>query len=265
MLNPVVIGMNKFKEKVKNGQKPLGIFTGLASGSVVECLGRTGFDYVIIDNEHSPVEAETSAELIRAAELSGLTPLCRVREISRPAVLKLLDVGAQGLIVPNVNSVDDVKELISYCKYSPIGNRGFCPSRKDGWGNDLCLNVADTMAYFNNEVLLIPQCETVGALEAIEEIAALEGVDGIFIGPFDLSISMGIPGDFGNPTFQAALQRVLDVCHRNGKFCILFSGTAEGVADGFEKGYDSMTYTIDAALLIECFKEKISRIRKGTD
>lgn len=254
--------MNSFKEKVNKHEKPIGIFADMASSYAVECLGRTGFDYVIIDNEHSPVEAETSAELIRAAELGGLTPFCRVREISRPAILKLLDVGAQGLIVPNVNSVDDVKALVSYCKYAPVGNRGFCPSRKDGWGNDLELSVADTMKYFNGEVLLIPQCETVGALEAIEEIAAMDGVDGIFIGPFDLSISMGMPGDFSNPVFQAALKRVLDACHAAGKFCILFTGTAEGVIDGFAKGYDSMTYSLDAGLMIECFRERVRSIRE---
>ncbi len=80
------------------------------------------------------LEAETSARLIRAAENAGVTPLCRVREISRPAILKLLDVGAQGLIIPNVHSVQQVKDIISYARYYPIGQRGFCPSRKDGWG-----------------------------------------------------------------------------------------------------------------------------------
>ena len=103
---------NLFLEKLKAGQKPVGIFSGTASPYVVECLGRAGFDYVVIDNEHSPIEAETSAEMIRAAELTGLTPFVRVREISRPAVLKLLDVGAQGLVVPNVNTPEEVRALI---------------------------------------------------------------------------------------------------------------------------------------------------------
>lgn len=254
--------MNKFKTKIENKEKPIGIFADMCSCYAVEAIGKSGFDYIIIDNEHSPIEAETSAEMIRACELSGVTPFCRIREISRPAVLKLLDVGAQGLIVPNVNTLEDVKQLVSFCKYKPIGNRGFCPSRKDGWGFDLNMSVAETMAYFNNEVLLVPQCETVGALENIEEIAATEGVDGIFVGPFDLSISMGMPGDFKNPIFLAALERVQKACRDAGKFCILFTGTAEGVTDGFARGFDSMTYSTDAGLLIECFKEKIKNIRE---
>ena len=253
--------MNKFKEMLLNGQKPLGTFVDTASTYVVECLGRTGFDYIIIDNEHSPVEAETTAELVRAAELAGLTPFARVRDIQRSAILKLLDVGTQGLIIPNVSSVEDVEKVVSYCKYSLIGNRGFCPSRKDGWGYDLDMSVMQLMNHFNDEVLLIPQCETVGALRSIGEIVKTDGVDGIFIGPFDLSISMGIPGDFTNPAFQNAIRKILEVCHENGKFCVLFTNDEAGVNDGFAKGYDSMTYGLDAGLIIDCLRERLARIR----
>ena len=95
-------------------------------------------------------------------------------------------------------TVEQVQEIVDYAKYFPVGKRGFCPSRKDGWGFDDMAqqSVPDQMAYWNEQVLVIPQCETVGALENIETIVNMEGVDGIFIGPFDLSISMGIPGQF---------------------------------------------------------------------
>ena len=252
---------NALKLKLRNGEKPIGMFFDTAGVYLMECLGRTGLDYVIIDNEHSPIEAETSAQLIRAAELSGLTPLCRVREISRPAILKLLDVGAQGLIIPNVHNAEQVREIISYAKYYPIGQRGFCPSRKDGWGFDGLGSVPETMAHFNGETLLIPQCETVGALEEIDEIASLEGVDGIFVGPYDLSISMGIPGEFDKPVFQSALDRILSACRRADKFCILFTGSQDGVAAGFKRGFDGMAYSLDAAVFIEAVRERIDKIR----
>ena len=252
---------NALKLKLKNGKKPVGMFFDTASVYLMECLGRTGLDFVIIDNEHSPIEAETSAQLIRAAELSGLTPLCRVRETSRPAVLKLLDVGAQGLIIPNVHSVSQVKEIISYSKYCPIGQRGFCPSRKDGWGFDGLGSVPETMAFFNAETLVIPQCETVGALEAIDEIAALDGVDGIFVGPYDLSISMGIPGEFDNAAFQSALDRIINACRRADKFCIFFAGSPDGVAAGFKRGFDGMAYSLDAAVFIESVRERVEKIK----
>jgi len=176
-------------------------------------------------------------------------------------VLKLLDVGAQGLIVPNVNSMADIEQLVSFSKYYPVGNRGFCGSRKDGWGFGLNRNVPDTMAYFNDRVLLIPQCETVGALSCIEEIAAAEGVDGVFVGPFDLSISMGIPGEFDNPAFREALVRIQKACRDNGKFCMIFTGNANGVAERFSEGFDSVTYNIEASLMIECFRERLKSIK----
>ena len=256
---------NTFKAKILENKKPLGTFVDTGSSFVVECIGRSGFDYIIIDNEHSPVEAETSCGLIRAAELCGITPLARVREISRPAILKLLDVGAQGLIVPNVTTVDEVRELVSYCKYSPLGNRGFCPTRKDGWGFDSDMSVPETMAFFNDSVLLIPQCETVGALEHIEEIAAVPGVDGIFIGPFDLSISMGIPGMFDAPEFLAALARIRSAVHDAGKFCIMFAGTPEKALEAYRDGCDSVAYSLDASLIIAGMREKVGTIRKGLE
>lgn len=257
----MIILKNELKLKLKNGKKPIGMFFDTASPYLMECLGRTGLDFVIIDNEHSPIEAETSAQLIRAAELSGLTPLCRVRDSSRPAILKLLDVGAQGLIIPNVHSVAQVEDIISYAKYYPIGQRGFCPSRKDGWGFDGPGSVPETMAYFNAETLLIPQCETVGALSAIDEIASLSGVDGIFVGPYDLSISMGIPGQFDNPDFQAAIDRIISACRKASKFCIFFTGSPEGVAAGFKMGFDGMTYSLDAAVFIDAVRERVNKMR----
>lgn len=253
---------NKLKTKLLNGEKPLGIFFDTASVFIMECLGRTGFDFVIIDNEHSPVEAESSADFIRAAESCGLTPLCRVRETSRPAILKLLDVGAQGLIVPNVSSVEQVREIINYAKYYPLGERGFCPSRKDGWGFDIPGGVPAVMEHFNRETLLIPQCETVGALECIEAITALDGVDGIFVGPYDLSISMGIPGDFSNPVFQAAVQRIVAACKAAGKFCIMFGGNTDSVVAGYKRGFDAMAYSLDAALFVESMRERVKAVRE---
>lgn len=254
---------NLLKEKLEHGEKPIGTFFELGSPSVVEALGRTGLDFVILDNEHGPFEAESTRDFIRAAENGGLCPLARVRESSRPAVLKLLDVGAQGLVIPDVHSVEQVKELISYAKYAPLGRRGFCPSRKDGWGFDeaAAQSVAGQMAYWNQETLLIPQCETLGALEHIEEIAALDGVDGIFIGPFDLSISMGIPGQFDTPEFQAALRRILDACHAAGKFCIYFTVNAAAVAESFRQGFDALTYSLDASVLIQAYRDILSGIR----
>lgn len=249
---------NILKEKLAQGKQPLGTFVGTASPAVVECLGCAGLDFVILDNEHSPVEAETTAAMVRAAELRNVTPLARVREISRPAILKLLDVGVQGLIIPDVRGTEDVRRVVDYAKYAPVGRRGFCPSRKDGWGTDPQCGVLDTMAHFNQETLVIPQCETAEALSDIETIAAMDGVDGIFIGPFDLSISMGMPGDFEKPQFRAALARILSACRAAGKPCLIFAGDGAGAAVRFAQGYDAVAMGLDATLLIAGVKAQIA-------
>lgn len=254
--------MNRLKEKLLRHERPVGTFVTTGSAAVVDCLGCTGLDFVILDNEHSPIEAESSCHMVRAAEARGLTPLARVREISRPAVLKLLDVGVQGLIVPNVRSAEDVRQVISYAKYYPLGERGFCPTRKDGWGQTVSGTVLDTMAHFNRETLVIPQCETAEALADIRKIAAMEGVDGIFVGPFDLSISMGLPGDFQHPTFKAALREILAACHDAGKPCLMFAASGEAATQRLAEGFDGIALGLDASLLIGAVQAQLQRIEK---
>lgn len=252
---------NTLKEKLARGEKPLGTFVSTGSAAVVECLGCTGLDFVILDNEHSPIEAETTATLVRAAECRGLTPLARVREISRPAILKLLDVGVQGLIIPDVRGAEDARRIIRYAKYAPLGQRGFCPSRKDAWGTADLGPVPQAMSYFNSQTLLIPQCETAEALAEIEAITALPGVDGIFIGPFDLSISLGIPGEFENPAFRAALERILAACRRTGKPCLIFAGDGTAATHRFSQGFDAVAIGQDATLLISGVRQQIAACR----
>ena len=249
---------NILKEKLAQGKQPLGTFVGTASPAVVECLGCAGLDFVILDNEHSPVEAETTAAMVRAAELRNVTPLARVREISRPAILKLLDVGVQGLIIPDVRGTEDVRRVVDYAKYAPVGRRGFCPSRKDGWGTDPQCGVLDTMAHFNQETLVIPQCETAEALSDIETIAAMDGVDGIFIGPFDLSIALGIPGQFDHPDHIAAVEHVRATCEKAGKLCIMFCGGAEQAAGYFAQGFPNVAVGIDVLTLLEGTRQTVA-------
>lgn len=252
---------NTFKKKITDGQKPIGTFCELMSENVVEALGYAGLDYVIFDNEHSPIEAETTLAMVRAAEHGGITPLARVREISRPAILKLLDIGVQGLIVPNVKAVDEIKQLVSWSKYNPIGNRGFSGSRKDGWGFMFDMSVRETMDYFNEQVMLIPQCETVEALNSIEEIVAVNGVDGIFVGPYDLSIAMGIPGEFDNPAFVTALNHILKACREAGKFTMIFTANRTAAINYFKNGFDSIAYSMDAAFLVNKCRNEMNAIR----
>lgn len=252
---------NRVLEKFRAGEKSLGTFTHLLSAPAIEAIAYTGMDYVIIDMEHSPIAAEHAAELVGVADGAGIAPFVRVDAIQRSPVLKMLDVGAAGLIVPGVETVDEVKKLVEFAKFAPLGNRGYCPSRDGGWGMAECY--ADGMGGYmqraNRETLLIPQCETMGCLENIDEILGMDGVDGIFIGPFDLSIALGIPGDFANERHINAVAHVLDVCKKHGKLAIMFCGTPEAANGYFKQGFDSVTMSLDISVLADAMKDAVKR------
>ncbi len=248
---------NAVREKMLAGEKTLGTFMAIGSGTAAECIGLAGFDYAIIDTEHGPFNPDTAIDYIRAARLYGATPFVRVQDTSRAAILKMLDGGAMGLIIPQINTVDEVRQVVRHGKYAPVGNRGVAPGVGTGfWAEDWAQHgLAQTFETANRETMLFPQCETPGCLAHIEEIAAIDGVDGIFVGPFDLSVAMGIPLNFEHPDFKAALRRILDACKAAGKPTIIYAGTIEDARKDFEMGFTSVAYNQDGALLIEKLKE----------
>lgn len=174
----------------------------------------------------------------------------------------MLDVGAMGLVIPNIKTIDEVKEIVNYGKYFPLGNRGVAPtSGSNFWMTDYAQQGLDH--YFevsNNETLIIPQCETVESLEIIEDIANLEGVDGIFVGPYDLSTALGKPGQFDDEEVVQAIQRILDACKAANKFSFIYAGSEEDVKHRFAQGYQSVTFGMDAIHLANAVKGIVSRV-----
>lgn len=252
---------NTVLKKFREGQPSLGTFVAMGSPLAVESLRYTGLDYVIVDTEHTPAGIESAALQIQAAQGAGLTALARANEISRTAVLRLLDVGAQGIVVPCVETVDEVRDLVSWAKFAPLGNRGFCPTRDGGWG--YAPEAASIPAYMdrcNRETLLLPQCETAGCLEHIEEITAMDGVDGIFVGPFDLSIALGRPGEFDAPEVHEAILRVQAACRRHGKLSMIFTGGPAASRQRFAEGYDSATMGLDTLFYVEMYKKMVAEV-----
>ncbi len=250
--------INNLKARMEGGQKAIGTFIELGGELAIECLAYTGLDFFIIDQEHGPFDISETMGFLRAAEKSNITPLVRVKDISRPSILKNLDIGAKGLIVPNVESLDQVKDLIEWAKYTPMGKRGYFLARPSGYGNeDYAKDMNNYFKVSNQETLLIPQCETLGALNKIEEIVALEGVDGIFIGPFDLSIAMGMPAKFMENEFKSAINRVLKACKDNNKFCFIFTTDQKTGQDYLNLGFDAVAVGTDASYYIKAFKDLV--------
>ena len=254
---------NLFKEKILRGEKTIGSFFTLGSGSAAECLGLSGLDYMIIDTEHAAFGPADVLEFSRTAKLYNITPLARAQEISRAAILKLLDAGAMGIIVPCVNSVEEAEKIVSYGKYPSMGQRGVAPSAgTDFWMSEYAQQGLEH--YFetcNRETMLFPQCETLGCLENLEKIVALDGIDGIFVGPFDLSTGMGIPGQFYRSEFKDALRHIQSVCAAAGKPCIIYAASEAAVEEAFSMGYTSVTYSTDAQVLITAYKNALKTLK----
>ena len=254
---------NTVLEKFHRGEPSLGTFTQMLSPIAAEILGYTGLDFVLIDMEHAPLSAQSAGELIAAARGSGITPLVRAREISRSAVLQPLDAGAMGLVVPCVETVEQVRQLVQWTKFAPTGNRGYCMTRDDGWG--FAPGAAPTLETYmdesNRKTLLLPQCETAGCLARIEEIAAMEGVDGIFLGPFDLSIALGCPGQFDTPVMREATERVVNACRKNGKLAMVFSGSPEATRSYWKQGFHSAAMGLDTLVYIQAYRDLVSRTK----
>ncbi|MGR5222730.1 HpcH/HpaI aldolase family protein [Vibrio parahaemolyticus] len=253
---------NTLLEKFKKGEKTVGTFAIMGNSESAECLGLAGLDYFIVDAEHGPFDVESTLTLIKGAELRNTTPLVRVKDASRSSILKMLDIGAKGLVIPNVKTVEEVKQIVDYGKYAPIGMRGVGAARGAGYGYDS--NATNLVEYFqkcNEHTLLIPQCETVECLNAIEDIVAIDGVDGIFVGPFDLSVAMDKFAQFDHPEFQAALQRVLSACQKVGKPCFIFAVNAEAAKGLLEQGFDSVTINTDAAIFTAAYKNIVEKLK----
>ena len=228
----------------------------------MECRGLSGLDYIIGDTEQGCFHPQSDLEYIRTAKLYGLTPIVRVQEISRPAILKPLDVGAMGLLIPCVKTVEDAEKIVEYGKYAPVGSRGVAPGPGSGfWYEEYAQQGLEN--YFevsNRETLLIPQCETAECLADLEKIVAVEGIDAIFVGPYDLSTSLGIAGQFDRPDFKQSLRHIAEVCHAAGKPCIIYAGSPKDSKDKFAMGYDSVAYGLDSVAFIEAFRNIRSQV-----
>lgn len=253
---------NGLKAKMRRGEKILGTFFELGGAATVECLGLAGFHFFIIDTEHGPFDVESALDFVRAAELRKIAPLVRVKDATRSSILKMLDIGAQGLIIPCIRTVDEVQRLVEYGKYYPLGRRGFATTRVASFGFEPGLkNIEDWFDRTNAETLIIPQCETAECLENIEEIAAIEGVDGIFVGPYDLSVALGKPTQFDNPAYIAALSRILKACKDAGKFSFIYSGDEAETKRHFADGFDAVAFGMDAMFLVNACRALIGRIK----
>jgi 2-keto-3-deoxy-L-rhamnonate aldolase RhmA len=207
-----IIMPNRAKGLLRDGQPVIGtMVVEIRQPSVMQLLANAGFDFVIIDNEHGPFSIETLADLCREARHVGLTPIVRVPDWGYPHLAQPLDAGAQGLMIPRITDARQVREVVQMVQYPPAGRRGSALAR--GYTAFKTGLVSEVMAAVNNETLLIIQVETREAIQNLDEIAAVDGVDVLLVGPNDLSIALGVPGKLEDASFVETIKQVIKTCN----------------------------------------------------
>ncbi|MEE2784861.1 MAG: aldolase/citrate lyase family protein [Pseudomonadota bacterium] len=199
--------MNRVKDMLRAGETAIGTTASLESE--VRFLAGSGFDFLLFDTQHSPIEIKQLGPVVAAMRKREAIPVIRVGDNRPDQICYALDAGAKGLVVPMVNTPEQAKNMVSWCKYPFEGERSSAGMRGE-WGE--FENYRDYMDAFNEQLLILPMIETVEALEAIDDIAAVSGVDVLLIGPSDLSINLDVPLDYRNPKYLAALEKIGTAC-----------------------------------------------------
>jgi 2-dehydro-3-deoxyglucarate aldolase/4-hydroxy-2-oxoheptanedioate aldolase len=252
--------INLTRERLARGETVYGC--GLQvyrAPEIVRCFAAAGFDYVFIDQEHGSFNLETVHDMITAAKAGGITPIVRVGEVQYTLCARLLDQGAQGIILPRVEDPKALEEALSWFRFPPMGKRGF------GINPTMVDYEARTMPEIiesqNRETLAVVQIETVRAVECCDELLSLKGLDVIMIGPADLSISLGMPGQFDHPKFIETVQKVIAACDRHGVVPgIQTRGTAMAKAWA-DRGMRFVGVAAEHVFLLEKCREALATLR----
>jgi 4-hydroxy-2-oxoheptanedioate aldolase len=248
---------NLFKARLGK-QQQIGFFSTLASPSLTELLAGCGFDWVLIDTEHSPVELPDVIHHLRAVNAPGVSALVRPAWNDMVTIKRLLDQGAQTLLIPYVENAEEARAAVSYTRFPPHGVRGVSSASR-------AANYGLTQDYFRvveQELCVIVQIETAEALSRIEEIASVEGVDAVFIGPSDLSASMGHLGNAQHPEVQAAIDDGFRRLKAIGKPAGYLSGNEDEFRRRLAEGVDFISFATDAVIARNAAKGLVGRLRR---
>src|SRR5260370_11424987 len=202
---------NRVRQALKAGKPVVGTMVcDLYNPEIVYILAAAGMDFLMVDLEHSPAGIESVQHLVRAARSAGLVPLARVTQNQYPFIARVLDMGTMGIMVPRVETPAQAREVVKCAKYTPDGERGF--GARGVITDYESATVPEIASWVNEHTLVIVQAESREAVANLDEITRGPGLDVAFIGPYDLSISLGVPGDFKHPRFVAAVERTFEIC-----------------------------------------------------
>ncbi len=229
------------KRKLERNETVVGTWISSGSPNMVDLLKELPFDWFVLDMEHSPITIETVGAMIQVLNGSAVTPLVRVGQIDQALFKSVLDAGAHGLIVPLVNTPEEAERAVRFSKYPPMGVRGAAAAKASGYG----LTYGPYIRTANNETTVIAQIETPQAVQNIKEIVSVRGVDIAFVGPSDLTLTMGLLDDRSNPKVADAMMTVVKACADAGKVAGVMATSLEEAKLAVQRGFRFVSLASD--------------------
>jgi 4-hydroxy-2-oxoheptanedioate aldolase len=230
---------NTVKARLRAGQPALGCFVTIPAPMVIELCGLAGFDFVVIDSEHGIPDLETVENMIRAADATNIIPITRIAVNQQQVILRYMDAGSYGAQLPQINTAAEVQQVVEAVKYRPLGRRGLAGVRATDYS--MGLPFARYIEQANQETMVIVHIETPEAVANLEEMVAVPGVDVFFIGPTDLSYSLGFPGEPGRPEVQEIIRRIITVVRAGGKAVGIMATDVAGAKRYLDMGIQYVT------------------------
>ncbi len=257
---PPQLAFNHAKARLREGGTVLGtMISEMWTEEVAYVLAAAGFDFLVIDTEHGSADMETVQRISRAARGVGVAPLVRVTEISYACIARPLDAGALGLMVPHVETAADARQIVRCAKHQPVGERGF--GLRSAVTDYTGIPVAEAIAWSNAETMLMAQVESRRCLDNLEEIAAVPGIDVLLIGPTDLSIALGVPGQLLDPTMQEAYRHVVAVASRHGIAAGIHPSEMAVAQHARDLGMRCLMFSSEVRLLLGAARQAVQALR----
>jgi 4-hydroxy-2-oxoheptanedioate aldolase len=256
-MSPTPLNGGALADAVRGGRHSLGTFIGMATPVSAEVCASSGFDWVLLDLEHGAGGEEQIRDVVPAAGSYGVPTVVRVEAAERIRIGRALDCGAAGIMVPRLNSAAEVNAVLTHLRYPPAGDRGVATyNRACRFGLD-----PEALDRADHETLCVVQIESAAAVAAADDIAAIDGVDVLFIGPRDLSHDLGVPGDVTAPAYIQALDAVLAAARRHGKACGMLVADGAAAAARLAQGWSFLAVGSDSTLLAATIRTELGRAR----
>jgi 2-dehydro-3-deoxyglucarate aldolase len=255
--------MVSLKDKIKANELTVGSWVTIANPAIVEIMATAGFEWLVVDMEHSSIDLYQAQILITTIQANNMKALVRVSKNEEVIIKRVLDMGADGIIVPMVNNAFEAGRAVDYAYYPPMGKRGVGLSRAQQYG----YGFNSYKSWLESELVIIAQIEHKDAVKNIDKIISTEGIDGIIIGPYDLSASMGFPGEYQKNDVKEAIQKILDECASQKKpsgFHVIESNPTI-LMEKIQLGCSFLAFSIDFLFLGDLARSSMAELKKMVD